>query len=1400
MKSGNIVKNIIDAWDNLLFDVLKFILPLSVLCVITVQLSAKSPREDRLALTVNEGLSYNTINSCLRDSHGFIWIGTSYGLNLYDGQKVRRVIPEISEFSFVPPNFYLSLFEANDSIIFVGTNEGVFSYVSSVDSWQHHSSDSGKPIKNVSVIKQNRAGEIYFMSGDGFYMLDETTGNLKEVLLNYVPGSNTNIRAFGFDDETDHLILSRGLPSQIFIIDQIKRTYMLVPFYNNEELTVYAMTVRGDTLWVATGSGLYMSSNYNNDEIRIVADLDFLSKTKVNAILQESDGKIWIGTAKSGLLLYDPMTGEYNFQESFEKKAIRTLYLAPSGELWVGTVFHGLHMLQQSDIDFTGFSKGESMLDLDGNVVSDVYQDHFGSIWVGTDNNGLYLHNRLTNKFTTFLKDDKQIFSNTVTNITEDKDGNVWVATYNGGINKYSYKPNGEVWVERPAFIRSDDLIGYHVSDLFIDSQNIMWVCNNEDGRRGLLLFDLDRQTMIRSFNHDAKDPQSLLSDAVELVFEDSQNRIWIGSKGAGLDLYLPEIQGFRHFATEETSFKNGFITEIFESADGTLWVGTINGLYYFNGEDDFQLVSDNSGDLADLFIMSIEEEPAGVLWVSTNKGLRQYSYKTNEITAYMVTEGLKSNQFCLRSSCRLSQENLLFGTINGVEILSPEKMELNITPNDVYISAIQIGGVKDHINIPLNGTKYYKLDLAYNMNSFTIGYVSPGFHAKGRVKYAYKVEGRFDDWILVDDNNQVTFSELPPGKYTFYVKSFIGDSNEDYHLASVDIFISSPYWDTWWFKLFLLIVLLSAAYGTYYFRIQSFRKNKIILKQLVNKRTGELEKEKERAINYTKRLEIQNHELETQKSELKILSGKLEESNKSKLSFFTNISHEFRTPLTLILLPLSRILDSGIASRIVQQHLKIVYKNALRLKRLTDQILEFRKIQEGKAQYLFINCRVVNLTHEIFNSFKGYAKHKSIVYTFSSKIIADVDWVLDVDKFESIISNLLSNALKYTPEKGEVELMLDQEDGQLVIKVMDNGSSISKEDVLHIFTNFYQGTNSDSAKGTGIGLSIAYEYTCGHNGIIDVALGDEDSKWSTVFSVKIPDNLTPSERSEQKTSFLNNSKLFIEDFGIEPEEEVSSEINNMISPTILLVEDNNELRNYLLKILKTRYSAASLSNGEEAWEWCLKHSPDLIISDIMMPGLDGIALCKRLKTNIITSHIPVLLLTAKASDAHVMEGIQAGADDYLKKPFDEAFLLAKVESVLKNRERLKSASSVSEKCEANQYADSLENTFLQKVYDMITENASNADFSIEYLTEDLAMSKSQLYRKLKSMTGMSAKELLIHMRLQKAELLLKSSKLNVSEVAYETGFSTPSYFTRIFQKTYGTSPKEYRQRHAANI
>lgn len=1392
------MKYMVCSLNDLLHSVLKLIFLSFMLCTLPDRLLGASPREDRLALTVNEGLSYNTINSCLRDSHGFVWIGTSYGLNIYDGQKVKRVIPAPSDFSNPHPNSYGSLFEANDSIIFVGTNEGVFSYVSSVNSWQHHTSELGKPIKNVSVIKQNRAGEIYFMSGDGFYRLDETTGNLIEVLLDYVPGSYTNIRAFTFDEKTDNLILSRGIPSQIYMVDQVRKTYLPIPFYGNDELTVYAITVRGDSLWVATGSGLYMSSNYYSDDIRVVKNLDFLSKTKVNAVLQESDGKIWIGTAKSGLLLYDPVTGKHDFQESFKKKAIRTLYLAPSGELWVGSVFHGLHMLQQKDIDFSGFSKGESILDFDGDVVTDVWQDQMGSIWVGTDNNGLYVHNRLNGKFTAFLKDDKQIFSNTVTNIAEDRDGNIWVATYNGGINKYSYKPNGEVKVERPAFIRSDELIGYHMSDLFIDHQNIMWVCNNEDGRRGLILFDLDRQTVIRSFNHDPKDPQGLLSDAVELVFEDSQNRIWIGTKGAGLDLYLPETQRFRHFSTEETSLKSGYITEIFESADGTLWIGTFNGLYYFNGEDDFQLVSDNSGDLSDLLIMSIEEEPAGILWVSTNKGLHQYSYKTDKITAYTVTEGLKSNQFCLRSSCRLSKENLLFGTINGVELISPEMMELNLNPNDVYISEIQIGGVNDRIEMPLNGSKYYKLDLTHDMNSFTIGYVSPGFHAKGRVKYAYKVEGRSNDWIFVEDNNQVTFSELPPGEYTFYVKAFIEDSNEDYHLASVDIFISPPFWATWWFRLCFLISLLFAIYGAYYLRVQSFRKNRVILKQLVHKRTGELETEKERAIKYSERLEVQNHELEVQKNELNTLSRQLEESNKSTLSFYTNISHEFRTPLTLILLPLTRILESGIAARIVQQHLKIVYKNALRLKRLADQILEFRKIEEGKSQYHFKSCKVFNLTQAIFNSFKGYARHKSIVYTFSSDLDEDVHWVLDVDKFESIIFNLLSNAFKYTSTKGAVALTLAHEGDQVVIKVGDNGSGISKEDLQHIFTNFYQGTNSDSHKGTGIGLAIAYEYTCGHNGTIDVTPGEEDSKWKTVFTIRIPDNLTPSEQKTISTYSEGNN--FIEDLALEQEEDLSTEIENDTTSTVLLVEDNDELRNYLLKVLKTRFSASSLSNGEQALDWCLKHSPDIIISDIMMPGLDGITLCKRLKSNIITSHIPILLLTAKTSDANVIEGIQAGADDYLQKPFDEAFLLAKVESVLKNRERLKSASAVNEELDAKGYSDSIESAFLEKVYEMIQENVINPDFSIEYLTEDLGMSKSQLYRKLKSLTGMSAKELLIHMRLQKAELLLKSSNLNVSEVAYKTGFSTPSYFTRLFHRTYEMSPTEYRQRHAVKV
>ena len=524
----------------------------------------------------------------------------------------------------------------------------------------------------------------------------------------------------------------------------------------------------------------------------------------------------------------------------------------------------------------------------------------------------------------------------------------------------------------------------------------------------------------------------------------------------------------------------------------------------------------------------------------------------------------------------------------------------------------------------------------------------------------------------------------------------------------------------------------------------------------------------------------------------MKILSSKLEESNKSTLSFYTNISHEFRTPLTLILLPLTRIIESGIASRIVQRHIKIVYKNALRLKRLADQILEYRKIEEGKAQYHFVHCKVADLTKEIFNSFKVYARHKSIAYTFSSDVDENHDYVLDVDKFESIIFNLLSNAFKYTPSKGKICLELTYQDGHMIFKVMDNGSGISKQDLQHVFTNFYQGTHIDSRKGTGLGLAIAYEYTCGHSGTIKIATGELNSSWSTIFTLSIPDTLEAVD--VQLQSSTNDSNQFSWDIGLDQEEEAAAITVNNLAPVVLLVEDNDELRNYLLKILNNRFSTFGLSNGAEVVDWSIKHNPDIIISDVMMPGLDGISICKRLKANIVTRHIPVLLLTAKVSGAHVIEGLEAGADDYLKKPFEEAYLIAKVESVLKNRKRLKLISPVNNEVEYKENSDALYSDFLKRVYKIIEENVNNPDFSIESLTEDLGMSKSQLYRNLKSLTGMSAKELLIHMRLQKAEILLKSSKLNVSEVAYKTGFSTPSYFTRLFHKTHNMSPTEFRQ------
>lgn len=1336
-------------------------------------------------LSITSGLSQSTVLSICKDSRGYMWFGTRDCLNRYDGRRIKVYKTDPDNPASISGNDYIyAINEDQAKNLWIGTQNGLNRYIPETDSFERipFSLKNKSSISDIIVlsISNGNNGRIWFGTNNGVSLLKN-------------PFSRDFIKYYSKDGLAGDAVYA--------VLEDSKGN-------------VWVGTTKGLTLMTpAKGKYVFTSFAYS------ASNTNSISSNSIKTIAEDKNGNIWIGTETEGLNLYVPHTKSFiRFKydplnnNSISNNNIRKIIVNKDGDLWIATM-NGLNIMDPDDHKFVVYKHdSERNKSLSDNSIKDIYQDNHGSVWVGTMFGGVNVNHLNTVPFVVekHSKYRNSISSDIISVIEGDSNGNLWIGTEGQGLNFYNVNSKTYThYFNNP--LDGSSLSSNTIKSIFKDSKGQIWIGLFQGG---LEMF-LPSTGKFKHYKPDPKNPNSISHGYVSSITEDKQGRLWVGTSSKGLNVFDSNTQSFTHITSESPSAKfklsSSYIRVVYADSKNNLWVGTANGLnllpnnsdefkfFYKNHDDKNSLQSnhincvkeDSKGNiwigsyhgglslyrpktgtfitfniasgLASDNIIDILEDNEGYLWISTDRGLSKFDLKKKIFKNYTTRDGLPANEFNYHSAYKDKNGKLYFGSYNGLVSFTPQEIEENKNIPKIAFSELKlfnkpvvINGPDNLLNQDISVTK--EITFKASQNIFTIEFLALNYIKPDRNKFAYILEGFEKEWNYVNVPS-ATYTNLPAGTYNFLVKASNNDGLWNNTPAKLIIKILPPLWRTWWAYLFYFFFSVAILF----FVIRFFR------------RQARLETEL-----YYEHLNNEN----------------LQKLYQIKLDFFTRISHEIRTPLTLIFAPLENLIQYTSENKVINKQLLQIKKNSDRLLRLISELLDFRKIESGNMNIMVSEQDIVSFCLDIFNSFKNLAAEKNIEFTFSSENETSQVY-FDNAQMEKVVFNLLSNALKYTPDGGKVHLSINEEDNFVNIMVTDNGIGIPQEDQDKIFTNFYQVSNTAAKKeGWGIGLALVKNIIEQHNGEISISSEPEkeDAKGKTTFKVRLRKGSEVfNENQIIKESFQRESlkqDVISDNF----KENIVEEIANIERVhTILIVEDNDELRAFIKESLEKHYFILEGDNGLSGWEIAIEQIPDIIISDVTMPVMDGFELCTKLKNEVSTSHIPVIMLTAMAANMHQVDGLEAGADIYLTKPFSIQVLELSVKNVLASREALKEKYSrqvmlMPRKVEIQ----SPDEKFLNKLMQLVEDNMEDPDFNVGSLVNDIGMSQTVLYKKIKALTGMSITDFIKSQRLKRAAQLLLENKLNISEVAYAVGFNDRKYFSKEFKKQFGKAPTDY--------
>ncbi|MCF7859780.1 MAG: response regulator [Candidatus Cloacimonetes bacterium] len=1346
-------------------------------------------RSERISM--EDGLSGNTIYSILQDSRGFLWIGTNNGLNRFDGYNIKVYTHDPDDNRSLCYIRVTSMYEDRSGILWIGTRKGLNKYNRETDDFSRYTNNPN----NSSSLSNNKVTSIYEDS-DSILWIGTSGGGLNkfnretETFIHYLHDTNdsrsissNSINKILESKNGDFWIAtSRGLNKYDSETNEFSKYLNDPNDINSLSYNVVSSIYedRFENIWLGTYGGginklvprINNSSpptflNYKNDPTINRS----IRGNQIVSIIEDNTGELWIGSYDGWLNKFNPTSGQSLRDGSL---LIKTIYKDHSGLIWYGGE-HGVYKLDTRKLSIKHYTnEPDNPKSYSGLDVNSILEYKKNIIWIGSSLGGLNKFLRDKEEFVHYRNNPnnpRSISNNRVGAFCKDEDGSLWIGT-RGGLNKLI---PGEMDKTNPSFIHykhnPDDPSSISSNILYTllkDSEGTIWIGTNA-GVSKLPADEKDNATP-KFINYRAKsnDSTSLISNTVTYIYEDKLKNIWLVTL-SGLDKYDKQSDTFIHYnhnPNDPNSLSDDFVMYIYEDQSANLWVGTQMGLNKFDRKNKrFERYTKKDG-LADDLILSIIEDDDGNLWMSTNSGISKFNPKTESFINYDKSDGFQA-EYTQKACIKSSSGELYFGGTDGFELFHPDDLKDNTHIPQIVITDFQINNTTVPIGfdstmgrsvLEKSIVESEEIQLLHNENIISFEFSALDYRAPGKNQYAYMMEGFDSNWKKTNAARRyVTYTNLDPGEYLFRVKGSNNDGYWNEEGASIKIIIFPPWWATWWAYSGYVLLALSLLYGV-------------------------------------RRYELNRSQLKNQVKLDEVRLQEKEEADKMKSRFFTNISHEFRTPLTLMMGPAIDVIEKT-KEPYTRKNVGTIKTNAARLFGLVNQLLDLSKLEAGKMTLETREINIIPLLKGLVLSFSSMAERKKIMLNFSTKE-ESLNVYIDKDKVEKIINNLLSNAFKFTPEGGNIECTVEKLIDEAEIRISDSGVGIPEDRIDKIFDRFYQvdGSHTREGEGTGIGLALTKELVELHKGKIKV---ESKAGEGTTLIISIPlgkKHLQPGEIIEEE--FPEKPKISADKIEPVPELEnrkQKTDIDLFIDADkslLLVVEDNTDVRKYVIDHLEDDYRIQEAVDGKDGMEQALNRMPDLIISDVMMPKMDGFELCNKLKTDEKTSHIPIILLTAKATSEDKIEGYETGADDYIMKPFDAAELKVRVKNLIENRRKIQGKFS-SDGFSIPKELNPIDERFLKKVLKVINEHISEENFSIELLSKESAMSKEQIYKKLKALTGKSPSLFLRSIRLAKAKKMIKENKNTISEISYLVGFSSPAYFTKCFKEEFGSSPSD---------
>jgi signal transduction histidine kinase/ligand-binding sensor domain-containing protein/DNA-binding response OmpR family regulator len=1336
---------------------------LLLFCMLLNRSHAQQPLHEFSTLNIHHGLSNNQVNCIYKDARGFLWFGTMGGLNRYDGSNFRHFRHSIADSLSLSDDYIMGLFAAPGKRMYVKTRNGdnlydpVLEQFTPAPVWLK---SLGLPQAGVTSILP--AGDTCWVAyaDSGLYRILAGNKVARVPLRNPRRAQIADIRR----ENAQHMMLlyKDGRLERLDIRTgrTLMETDIFCQYVTKPPLSLQLFIDAEHDLWLYMPSSDFGAMYYNprNGTTRLLSRRNMvLNNDIVNSIIQDEHGRIWIGTDHGGVNVVNKkdftattITSRIEDTKSIAENAIYALYKDDQGIIWCGTYKRGVSYYAENKMKFRLYEHKHGIAgSLPYNDVNCFAEDAKGNIWIGTNGGGLIYFDRKAHTFKQFKHnpaDDNSISNDVIVSLYVDRYDNLWIGYYFGGMDYYNH--------QRFAHYRHNpqdpnSLANKTVWKIYRDRRNTFWI--------GTLGGGLDRFDPGNGifYHNNAEQPNSVHSNYITAFAETPGGDLWI-STAYGIDV-LDKSKGiFVHLMHSTHQLSNDNVSSLLCDSRGHMWAGTREGLSLFDpATRTFRTFRTEHG-LPDDNIISILEDRQGYIWVSTSRGLSKISLEEGEdgvrikCRNYDDDDGLQGKVFNVNAALNLRSGEMIFGGADGFNIFRPEEIRQHHTRPALVFTSLQLFnktvGVnekfRNHIVLPAALPETKKLELRYNENDFSIDFASLNFVHSGKNRYTYFLEGFNKEWMVTDGRSRrITYTNINPGEYTLHLKAAEEDRQWNSEGISLKIRILPPFWKTPWAYALYIVMAIALLYFS---------------RKMVIRRAH-------------RRFALQQERKEAQR---------LHDLDMMKIKLLTNVSHEFRTPVSLILSPIEDMIrKSGNPEE--KQQFQLIRRNARRLLNLVNQLMDFRKMEMQELKPVPVKGELMGFLEEVAQSFSDLAERKGVEFTYTANT-SQLQVLFDHDKIERILFNLLSNAFKFTPQGGKVavtaDVMLEPELATLELKVKDSGIGMPAEQLEKIFERFFQSDQPGQYvnQGSGIGLAITREFVKLNNGTITV---ESEPDKGTCFTVRLP--FTPAGQVEE-TKPAQPQKVFLS----------NGKKRNKKKQTILLVEDNDDFRFYLKDNLKEHYNIIEAQDGAAGWQQALAQLPDLVVSDITMPVMDGVELCRKIAGDARTRHIPVILLTALAAEEQQLKGLETGAADYLIKPFNFEIMLSRVRNLLTRQAPVQLVIPQKEPEGANGLSG--DEKFMQRALEIVEKHLSDPGFSVEVLSRELCMNRVSVYKRIFALTGHPPIEFIRTVRLQRAAMLLTKTEMNITEVAYEVGFNNPKYFARYFKMEYHMLPSAY--------